>query len=157
MVRSPGWRTVSTMRHALAVGALLLAGIAQAQTGAIRLRVDFPADGATLFLSHDPTISILPLVTRNPGVNPARGFVAAAGFATFVNTSAGSGGTPLRSMSEYVAWVRSQGGKGNVGVPAPTPVPEFLLRLIGQKYALRLQAHAKTWVHIIKASGFQAQ
>lgn len=35
MVGSPGRRIVSTMRHALAVGALLLAGITQAQTGAI--------------------------------------------------------------------------------------------------------------------------
>lgn len=157
MVRSPGRRIVGAMRHALAVGALLPAGIAQAQTGAIRLRVDFSADGATLFLSHDHTISILPLVTGNPGFNPARGFVAVAGFATFVNAFAVSGGTPLRSMSEYVAWVRSQGGKGNVGVPTPASVPEFLVRLIGRKYAPDLQAHAKTWACSIKASGFQAQ
>ena len=64
-----------------------------------------------------------------------------AGFATFVNALAVSGGTPARSMSEYVAWVRSQGaGKGTVGVPAPASVPEFLVKLIGQKYALDLQA-----------------
>lgn len=100
-----------------------------------------PADGTTFFLSHDHTISILPLVVKNPGFDPARDFVAVAGFATFVNAFAISGGTPAKTMAEYVAWVRSQGqGKGTVGVPAPASVPEFLVKLIGQKYQLDLQA-----------------
>lgn len=100
-----------------------------------------PADGTTLFLTHDHTISILPLVVKNPGFEPAKDFVAVAGFATFVNALAVSGGTPAKSMNEYVAWVRSaQGGKGNVGVPAPASVPEFLVKLIGEKYKLDLQA-----------------
>jgi tripartite-type tricarboxylate transporter receptor subunit TctC len=99
------------------------------------------ADGNTLFLTHDHTISILPLVTKNPGFDPARDFVAVAGFATFVNALAVSGGTPARSVPEYVNWVRTQGaGKGTVGVPAPASVPEFLVKLIGQKYSLDLQA-----------------
>jgi tripartite-type tricarboxylate transporter receptor subunit TctC len=97
-------------------------------------------DGTTLFISHDHTISILPLVTKNPGYDPARDFVAVAGFATFVNALAVSGGTPAKTMPEYVAWVRQQGGKGNIGIPAPASVPEFLVKLIGQKYGLDLQA-----------------
>jgi len=100
-----------------------------------------PADGTTFFLTHDHTVSILPLVVKNPGFEPAKDFVAVAGFATFVNALAVSGGTPARSMNEYVAWVRSQGaGKGNVGIPAPASVPEFLVKLIGEKYKLDLQA-----------------
>jgi len=98
-------------------------------------------DGTTLFLSHDHTISILPLVVKNPGFEPARDFVAVGGFATFVNALAVSGGTPAKSVDEYVAWVQKQGaGKGTVGVPAPASVPEFLVKMIGQKYKLDLQA-----------------
>ena len=97
-------------------------------------------DGSTFFISHDHTISILPLVTKHPGFDPAKDFVPVAGFATFVNALAVSGGTPARSMSEYITWVRTQGGKGNVGVPAPASVPEFLVKLIGQKYGLDLAA-----------------
>ncbi|OGA99726.1 MAG: Twin-arginine translocation pathway signal [Burkholderiales bacterium RIFCSPHIGHO2_12_FULL_61_11] len=169
-----------------ALAALSLTGLAQAQSGTVRLLVGFPpgggtdaiartladklkdqlgtpvvvenkagaggqiaaqtlkaapADGLTLFLSHDHTISILPLVMKNPGFDPARDFVAVGGFATFVNALAVSGGTPAKSMSEYVAWVRSQGaGKGTVGVPAPASVPEFLVQVIGQKYQLDLQS-----------------
>ena len=100
-----------------------------------------PADGSTFFLSHDHSISILPLIMKNPGFDPARDFVSVAGFATFVNALAVSGGTPAKSMNEYVAWIRSQGaGKGTVGVPAPASVPEFLVKVIGQKYGLDLQA-----------------
>ena len=100
-----------------------------------------PADGSTFFLSHDHSVSILPLVVKNPGFDPARDFVAVAGFATFVNALAVSGGTPVKSMNEYLSWVRGQGaGKGTVGVPAPASVPEFLVKVIGQKYGLDLQA-----------------
>ena len=99
-----------------------------------------PADGSVLFLSHDHTISILPLVMKNPGFEPAKDFVAVAGFATFVNALAVSGGTPAKSVSEYVAWARSQGNKGSVGVPAPASVPEFLVKVIGEKYKLDLIA-----------------
>ena len=189
MVRSPLQRVFGVfgaLRHTLALGIFLLGGLAQAQTGTVKLLVGFPpgggtdviartladklkdqlgttvivenragaggqiaaqalkaapADGTTFFLSHDHTISILPLVVKNPGFDPAHDFVAVAGFATFVNALAVSGGTPAKSMNDYVAWVRSQGaGKGTVGVPAPASVPEFLVKLIGQKYALDLQA-----------------
>ena len=100
-----------------------------------------PADGATLFLSHDHTITILPLVTKNPGYDSATDFVPVAGFATFVNAFAVSGGTPAKNMGEYVAWVKGAGqGKGSVGIPAPASTPEFLVKLIGQKYALDLVA-----------------
>ncbi|MGJ7506895.1 Bug family tripartite tricarboxylate transporter substrate binding protein [Variovorax sp. GT1P44] len=100
-----------------------------------------PADGHTLFLSHDHSISILPLVVKSPGFDPARDFVPVAGFATFANALAVSGGTPAKSINEYVAWVRNQrGGKDTIGVPAPASIPEFLVKLIGTKYKLDLQA-----------------
>ena len=60
-------------------------------------------DGTTVFLSHDHTISILPQVLRNPGFDPAKDFVAVAGFATFVNALAVSGGTPAKTYRDFVA------------------------------------------------------
>lgn len=98
-------------------------------------------DGTTVFLSHDHSISILPQVVRAPGFDPATDFVPVAGFATFVNAFALSGGTPAKSFNDYVGWVRSAGGgKGAVGIPAPASVPEFLVKVIGQKYKLDLVA-----------------
>ena len=94
-------------------------------------------DGTTFFLSHDHSISILPLVLKNPGYDPAKDFVPVAGFATFVNAFAVSGGTPAKNFNEYVAWGGKQ-AKGAVGVPAPASVPEFLVKVIGAKYKLDL-------------------
>jgi tripartite-type tricarboxylate transporter receptor subunit TctC len=100
-----------------------------------------PADGSVLFLSHDHSISILPLTLKNPGFNPAEDFVPVAGFATFVNGLALSGGTPAKSYQEYLTWVREDVKKrGTVGVPAPASTPEFFVKVIGQKNGLDLQA-----------------
>jgi tripartite-type tricarboxylate transporter receptor subunit TctC len=99
-----------------------------------------PADGLTLFLSHDHTISILPQVVKSPGFNPATDFVPVAGFASFVNALAVSGGTSAKSFADYVSSVKAQGGKGSVGVPAPASTPEFLVKVIGEKYKLDLVA-----------------
>ena len=97
-------------------------------------------DGTTFFLTHDHSISILPLVTKHPGFDPAKDFVAVAGFATFENALAVSGGTPAKSMPEYLNWLRSQGGRGTIGVPAPASVPEFLVKILADKYKMDLQA-----------------
>lgn len=98
-----------------------------------------PADGSVLFLSHDHSISILPQVVKTPGFNPQTDFTPVAGFATFVNGLALSGGTPAKTFNDYIAWVKSK-GKDTVGVPAPASVPEFLVKVIGEKYRLDLQA-----------------
>ncbi len=96
-------------------------------------------DGQTLFLSHDHTVSILPLVVKNPGFDPARDFVPVAGFATFANAVALSGGTPAKSLAEYFSWVRGAGaGKGSIGIPAPASVPEFLVKVMAQQARLDL-------------------
>ena len=95
-------------------------------------------DGGTLFLTHDHTISILPQVVKAPGFDPARDFVPVAGIATFVNAFAVSAGTPAKSFDDYLAWVKAQGGKSSVGVPAPASVPEFLVKVIGEKFKLDL-------------------
>jgi tripartite-type tricarboxylate transporter receptor subunit TctC len=97
-------------------------------------------DGTTYFLSHDHTISILPLTLKNPGFEPAKDFVAVAGFATFVNAFALSGGTPAKGFKDYVGWVQQQGGKSAVGIPAPASTPEFLVKVVGEKYKLDLAA-----------------
>ncbi|EHR69893.1 hypothetical protein BurJ1DRAFT_1020 [Burkholderiales bacterium JOSHI_001] len=97
-------------------------------------------DGNTLFISHDHTISILPQVVKTPGFDPAKDFVPVVGFASFVNAFAVSGGTPAKGFNDYLAWLRGQGGKGAVGVPAPASTPEFLVKLMGEKFKLDLVA-----------------
>ena len=79
-------------------------------------------------------------MVKNPGFNPAQDFVPVVGFASFVNAFAVSGGTPARSFNEYVAWIKGQGGKGSVGIPAPASTPEFLVKVMGEKFGMDLVA-----------------
>jgi tripartite-type tricarboxylate transporter receptor subunit TctC len=97
-------------------------------------------DGQTLFLSHDHSITILPMVTKNPGYDSAKDFVPVAGFATFVNAFALSSGTPATSFKAYLDSVKQAGGKGAVGIPAPNSVPQFLVQEIAKKNGLDLVA-----------------
>ena len=80
------------------------------------------------------------MVVKNPGYAPAQDFVPVAGFATFVNAFAISGGTPAKTFADYVSWVKTQGGKGAVGIPAPASTPEFLVKVVGEKFKLDLVA-----------------
>ncbi len=98
------------------------------------------ADGHTLFLSHDHSITILPMVTKNPGYEPAKDFVPVAGFATFVNAFAVSNGTPAQSFKAFVDGVKASGGKSTVGIPAPASVPQFLVQVIAKQNGLDLVA-----------------
>lgn len=99
-----------------------------------------PADGHTLFLTHDHTISILPQVVKKPGFDPVQDFVPVTGVATFVNALAVSSATPARNLAEYVAWVGQSAKRGAVGIPAPASTPEFLVKLLGEHFRLDLVA-----------------
>ena len=108
---------------------------------AAQLLKQAPPDGSLFFITHDHTISIVPLVMKNAGFDPARDFVPVAGFTTFVNALAVGAQTPAAGFKEYVAWVKSQqAGKSAIGVPAPASVPEFVVKVIGEKHALDLVA-----------------
>ncbi len=99
-----------------------------------------PADGGTVFLSHDHSVSILPLTMKNPGFDPSKDFVPVAGFATFVNAVALSGGTPARDFKAWIDSVKAAGGKSTVGIPAPASTPQFAVQVIGKQYGLDLVA-----------------
>ena len=99
-----------------------------------------PKDGSVLFLSHDHTISILPLVLKNPGFNSQQDFTPVAGFATFANGLAVSPGTSATSYAQYLDWIRQQGNaKLSIGIPAPASVPEFLVKVLAVQAKLDLQ------------------
>ena len=98
-----------------------------------------PADGTTVFLTHDHTISILPQVVRNAGFDPQHDFAPLGGFASFVNCFAVPGQHPAKTFGEYVQWVREASqGRSAVGIPAPASTPEFLVQLLAKHYKLDL-------------------
>ena len=99
-----------------------------------------PADGHTLFLTHDHTISILPQVVKKPGFDPQHDFTPVAGIATFVNALAVSSQTPAKNLAEYVEWLKGGAKRGTIGIPAPASTPEFLVKILADHYKLDLVA-----------------
>ena len=114
-------------------------------------------DGNTLFLTHDHSVSILPLVMKNPGFDPAKDFVAVAGFEDVPYygyfAPAGTPKAVIDRFSEALAKVLTQPDVRNqltaMGLAVGHMPPEQL--------ASRERAYAQTWARVIKASGFQAQ
>lgn len=110
------------------------------QIAALALKIA-PADGSVLFLSHDHSISILPLINKKVGYRPTTDFVPVAGFASFANGLALSSSFNETTFDQFVQSVRmTQKGKVTVGVPALQSVPEFLVRILAAKYKLDLSA-----------------
>lgn len=101
-------------------------------------------DGATLFLSHDHTISILPQVLKDPGYQPERDFMPVAGLATFVNCLAVSASMPARNWPDALALLRQKGPQhaAVVGVPAPASTPDFLVQALARHYQLDMRSAA---------------
>ena len=90
-------------------------------------------DGHTFFLSHDHSISILPLVTKNPGFDPAVDFVPVTGFATFANALAAVQRHPGQVAARLRGLCAAQGGKDTIGIPAPASIPEFLVGMLASQ------------------------
>lgn len=135
-------RILAERLHAELGGAVVVENKAGAggQLAAQALKAATP-DGRTLFLSHDHSITILPMVMKNAGYDSAKDFVPVAGFATFVNAIAVSSGTPVQGYKSYLDWIRQQqGGKSSVGIPAPASVPQFLVHEIAKRNGLDLVA-----------------
>ena len=80
-------------------------------------------------------------MVKNPGYNSLQDFIPVVGIATFANGLALAGGTPAKTFSEYIQWVRDKGnGRGTIGVPAPASIPEFLVKVIAKKYNMDIQS-----------------
>lgn len=95
-------------------------------------------DGLTVMLSHDHTVSVIPLTVRQPGYNPARDFVPVGGIGTFVNALALPGTSRSSSAKAYLEDVRRKGGTSSVGVPAPASIPVFAVQALAKANRLDL-------------------
>jgi tripartite-type tricarboxylate transporter receptor subunit TctC len=97
-------------------------------------------DGSVFFLSHDHTISIIPLTVKSPGFDPTKDFVPVAGFASFVNAWALSSTTPAKTLTEYIDFVKAAADVKvlAVGVPALASAPEFLVGAVAARFSRNL-------------------
>ena len=114
-----------------------------------------PADGHTLFLTHDHTISILPQVVKKPGFDSHEDFVPVAGIATFVNALAVSSRERLKVLPN-VPTLDEAGVKGFesynwLGMIAPASAPDAVVAKLNA--AVNAALKRDDLKHMIEGSG----
>ena len=93
----------------------------------------------SILLSHDHTISVLPLFSENGNTKFLSELQPIAGIATFANAFAISSKIPVHHFSEYLTWLRTQGiATSAVGVPAPNSIPEYLVKVVNKHFQIKL-------------------
>ena len=89
-------------------------------------------DGHTLMLAPDHTMVVVPLTLKSPGYDVAKDFVPVAQVARYLGALAVASGTGVRTLAEYVAWLKANPAQASVGVPAPGSLQQFSLATISR-------------------------
>lgn len=97
-----------------------------------------PADGSTILLANDHQAAIIPLTMKTAGYDPFKD-LAPIGMTAYFEASLGvHPSTGAKTFAEYVAWLKANPGKSNMGIPAPASIPEFMVGLIGKASGVKL-------------------
>jgi tripartite-type tricarboxylate transporter receptor subunit TctC len=97
-------------------------------------------DGRTLMLAPDHTMVVVPLTLKNPGYEVGKDFTPVAQVARYVGALAVASNTGVKTVAEYLAWLKANPGKASVGVPAPGSLQQFSLATIAQAAGVPLTA-----------------
>lgn len=100
-------------------------------------------DGATIFLTNSHAITMIPNTMKNPGYNVAKDFAPISLVATNPDVfaiSVAATGTPPAGLREFNTWARQNPGRGNIGVPAPASMPDFVVNMLGKSLASDLKS-----------------
>lgn len=97
-------------------------------------------DGRTLLLSPDHTMVMLPLTVKTPGFQPLADFAPIGQVARYPGAFAVASSAKARTLDEFFTWAKANAGQGNVGVPAPGSIPQFIVNVLGQQSKASLVA-----------------
>ena len=90
-------------------------------------------DGRTMLLSPDHTMVMLPLTVKTAGFQPLVDFAPVGQVARYPGGLAVAASVKAKTLEEFFAFARATPGQGNIGVPAPGSVPQFLVHLLAQQ------------------------
>ncbi len=98
------------------------------------------ADGSTLLLANDHQAAIIPLTMASPGYDAATDFVPVGMVAYFEASLAVHPRTNVKTLAEYIAWVKANPKESSMGIPAPASIPEFMVGVLGKAAGVELTA-----------------
>ena len=105
-----------------------------------------PADGSTFMLAPVVVPVLAPLVFSKLNYNPATDFAPVGHVCNFNFALSVPASLPVKTVSEFVAWLKANPQKANFGSPAPGSLPHFF----GEMLSREAQA---SMVHVPFAGG----
>jgi tripartite-type tricarboxylate transporter receptor subunit TctC len=97
-----------------------------------------PPDGATLLLAPIAVPVIVPLVFKEPNLDPARDLVPIAQVSKYEFAFAVGADHPARTVHEFVVWAKARPAQVTFGTPGAGSVSHFLGVMLGQAAGLEL-------------------
>ncbi len=85
-----------------------------------------PADGSVLLFTPIAPMSIFPLVYNQPGYDPVADFQPVSQIAAFDFGVAVGPQSPVRTLSELIAWLKADPAQASFGTPAAGSLPHFV-------------------------------
>ena len=97
-------------------------------------------DGNTLLLTSSSLMAVYPHVFKNLGYDPLRDFVPVTSivdmeFGYVASTAAAPG---VKTLREYVQWVKANPASGNYGAVGPGSIPHFLGSILARSGGIQL-------------------
>ena len=134
MARLIGQRIASVLGHGFVIDNRPGAG----GTLGARAVAEAEPDGYTLLLANTSTLIISPLIYRNVGYDPVRGFVPVALLGVTANLLIVNPALPVRSVDELIALARARPGTLNFSSPGFGTPPHLIGEMFKQRLALDL-------------------
>ncbi|MFA7557047.1 MAG: tripartite tricarboxylate transporter substrate-binding protein [Hydrogenophaga sp.] len=97
-------------------------------------------DSNSLLVAIDHQIVMVPIITKNPGVDIKKDMKTVARLVNIYTCLAVPANSPASTMAEYVAAVKKDPAQGNYGVPAPGSQAQFVGYVYGQHYGIEVNA-----------------
>ncbi|MFM7533382.1 MAG: Bug family tripartite tricarboxylate transporter substrate binding protein [Rubrivivax sp.] len=92
-----------------------------------------PADGSTFMLTPVVVPVLAPLVFSKLNYNPATDFAQVGHVCSFNFALSVPASLPVKSVSEFVSWLKANPQKANFGSPAPGSLPHFFGELLSRE------------------------
>lgn len=98
-----------------------------------------PADGLNLLLTPTSVLSLTSQLFKKPMVDPLRDFAPVGPVVEHPFAFAVPGNSPIKSMSEFIAWAKANPQSVNVANPSAGTSPHFLAMVLAKEAGISMQ------------------
>lgn len=92
-----------------------------------------PADGSVFLVTTEHPLAVLPHITPNIGYSAEKDFAIMGKIANLQWALSTPAGTGVKSMTEFIDYVRRDAVRGNFGIPLTGGIPTMIGSVIAQK------------------------